>query len=331
MDNGWSPLIRGFLVATIAAVALVAFSACDGSGQDQGRTEDSRQENRATTGTQQTGASANWEAVGQAIGKEGKLKDGGVYSVSWPRSDLSVSSQGVEIDPALALGSHAEFFSVGEDEALLRGDLVLTEEEYNRVIPRLQEGGIGQSAIHKHLPDESPPIWWTHISGRGDPVEMARTIRAALEMTGTPMEAGGGSGQGELPLDTGRLDEIIGYKGKASSGVYKYSIPRAERVAIDGVEVPAAMGTAIPLNFQPTSQGRAVINGDFIMTAKEVDPVIRALRQNDIQVVSLHNHFLTDEPRLFFLHFWAKGDPQQLAKGLRAALDEVEVAAPEEG
>lgn len=273
------------------------------------------------------GETIDWQAVGQAIGKQGELKEGCVYSVGWPRTDLNVTSEGVLIDPALALGSHAEFFAVGESEVILRGDLVLTEEESDRVISKLQEGGVGQTAIHKHLPDLSRPIWWTHIAGRGDPVEIARTINAALELTGTPMESAGGcSESGGFPLDTERLDDIMGSKGKVDGGVYKYSIPYGKQVTIDGVAVPPAMGTAMPLNFQPTGDGTAAINGDFIMMAEEVNSVIRALRNNDIRVVSLHNHFLTDEPRLFFMHFWATDDATKLTKGLRAALDETDTA-----
>lgn len=270
------------------------------------------------------GKTIDWQTVGRAIGKQGELKEGDVYSVSWPRTDLNVASEGVPIEPALALGSHAEFFAVGESEAIMRGDLVLTEEESNRVISRLQEGGVEQTAIHKHLPDLCQPIWWTHIAGRGDPVKIARTINAALKLTSTPMENAGSSESGGVPLNTERLDKIMDSKGKIDGGVYKYSIPYGKQITLDGVAVPPTMGTAMPLNFQPTGDSTAAINGDFIMMAEEVNPVIRALRNNDIRVMSLHNHFLTDEPRLFFMHFWATDDATQLAKGLRAALDETD-------
>jgi len=209
---------------------------------------------------------------------------------------------------------------------LVMGDLVLTEDEYNPVIDRLQEGGIEQTAIHKHLLDESPAIWWTHIHGRGDPVELAQTLRAALDLSGTPLsEAGGGSE--DLGIDTWQLDDIIGHTGKTEGGVYKYNIGRAEEVTTqDGTSLNAPMGVATAINFQPTEEGRAAINGDFVMTAEEVNPVIRALRQSGIEVVSLHNHGLDDEPRLFYMHFWANDDPATLAQGLRAALDQTNSA-----
>lgn len=268
----------------------------------------------------------DWEAVGEAIGKQGEQKDGGVYKVSFPRTDLDVCTQGVTIEPALALGSWAAFKEVDDGETLVLGDLVLTGEEYNDVIGELQEGGIRQTAIHKHLPDLTTPAWWTHIKGTGDPVEMAETINNALSVTGTPMEDDSGSGAGDLPLDTDRLDEIIGYEGESSDGVYKYSVGLDYSVETEGVEVPSPMGAALPLGFQPVGDGRAAINGDFAMRAEEVNPVLRTLRDHGIEVVSLHNHMLAEEPRLFFAHFWAVDDATRLAEGLRAALDEVDTA-----
>ncbi len=202
------------------------------------------------------------------------------------------------------------------------GDLVLTEDEYGDVISRLQEGGIEQTAIHKHLLDESPAVWWTHIHGRGDPVELAQAIRAALDLTGTPLSESGGGSQ-DLGIDTERLDGIIGHTGKTEGGVHKYNIGRAEEVTTeDGTSLSAPMGVATVINFQPTEEGRAATNGDFVMTAEEVNPVIRALRQNGIEVVALHNHHLDEEPRLFYMHFWANDDAEALAQGLRAALDQ---------
>jgi hypothetical protein len=211
-------------------------------------------------------------------------------------------------------------------KATVMGDLVLTEDEYNKVISKLQEGGIGQTAVHKHLLDESPAIWWTHIQGTGDPVSMAKAIRSALDETGTPFEESGGSESEDLGFDTSQLDQIIGHTGMTQGGVYKYSIGRADSVTQDGVELPPPMGVSTALNFQPTSRGQAAINGDFAMTQEEVEPVIRALRDNGIEVVSLHNHMLNEEPRIFFMHFWANDDAVKLAQGLRAALDKTNSA-----
>ena len=308
-----TPLTVG-LMTVIATVLLAGLSACT-NVQAGGSQEETTSE----------GSSMDWEAVGQAIGKEGEQMDGGVYRVNMPRSDLSVTSQDVDIKPGLALGSYAAFKETGENEALVMGDLVLTEDEYDEVISQLQEDGIEQTAIHKHLLEESPAIWWTHIEGRGDPVEMAEAINVALQLTGTPLSESG-SGSEEVDFDTEQLDEIIGHTGKTEGGIHKYSIGRGESATQDGTELPPGMGLATVLNLQPTEDGQAAINGDFVMTEDEVNPVIRALRENGIEVVALHNHHIGEQPRLFYMHFWANDDAEKLAEGLRAALDETNSA-----
>jgi hypothetical protein len=147
----------------------------------------------------------------------------------------------------------------------------------------------------------------------------------------TPLaDAGYGSSQPPAPsaidLDTAKIDQILGAKGKNMSGVYQFSIPRAEPIKDGGMVVAAAMGTANAINFQPTGGGKAAITGDFVLIAKEVNPVLKALRENGIEVTAVHNHMLDDQPRLFFMHFWANDDAEKLAKGLKAALTEVNIA-----
>src|SRR5215207_4085458 len=196
----------------LALVAVIGASACGGSMT--GQTQDT------TTQEQTTAASStDWDEVGQAIGKDGKLMKGDVYRIDLPRSDLQVTSDGVQIKPALALGSYTAFKDMGNGNAMVMGDLVLTEDEYNKVISELQEGGIGQTAVHKHLLDESPAIWWTHIHGTGDPVTMASTIRSALDLTGTPFSESGSSGSEDTGLDTNQLDQLIGHTGMTQGGV----------------------------------------------------------------------------------------------------------------
>ncbi len=272
-------------------------------------------------------STVDWNAVDEAMGIAGEMQEGDVYRFSLPRTDLQVTSQSVEIKPGFALGTWIALkpMTNGEEgEVVMMGDLVLTEEELNPVLTQLQEHGIRQTAIHKHLLEESPAIWWTHIEGHGDPVELVSAVRAALEQTGTPLESpDGDTDTEEIGFDTAQLDEIIGHEGSGSGGVYKFSIPRAETITAHGTEIPPAMGTAIALNFQAIGEEQAAINGDFVMLAEEVDGVIQALREHDIQVVALHNHMTSEEPRLFFLHFWQEGEATQLARGLRAALDQV--------
>lgn len=270
-----------------------------------------------------TAQEIDWKAVDAAMGRSGSMQAGNVYRFGMPRSDLSVTSHGVQIKPSLALGSWLAMKQSGPNEVVAMGDLVLTDDELNRVLTRLQQGGVGQTAIHKHLLEMSPAIWWTHVHAHGNPGEIAQTVRAALALTGTPAESpGGGSAPQELGIDTVQISRILGHSGRNNSGVYSVSVPRAETIRAMGIEVPPSMGMATAINFQPTGGGRAAINGDFVMTANEVDRVISALREHDIQVVALHNHLTDEEPRLFFMHFWANNDAVKLAHGLRAALDQ---------
>lgn len=333
-------------VGSLALTAVwVLLAACGGAGSEQpaegGQAAEqvdpgqaaSPQTERIAARAEQTASARqiDWGAVEAALGRSGSMQPGAVFKFSMPRTDLSVTSAGVQIAPALALGSWLAFKERGEGETVAMGDLVLTEQEYSRVIARLQEGGVAQTAVHKHLLEMSPAIWWTHVHGEGDPVEIARTVRGALELTGTPpgdepgAEALAEPTPGTLALDTAEISRILGYAGNVSGGVYHVSVARAETIRASGLEVPASMGTATALNFQPTGDGRAVINGDFVMTTDEVQGVIRALEQSGITVVALHNHMLTEEPRLFFLHFWANDDATELASGLRAALDQMNV------
>jgi hypothetical protein len=268
---------------------------------------------------------SDWKDVEQALGRSGAALPGGVYKVSFPRSDLSVTADGVTIKPALALGSWIAFRETTNGHAMAMGDLVLLESEINPVIDVLQGGGIEQSALHNHLIGETPHVMYLHFSGHGDAAKLAGTLHAALAVTKTPIGPAAAPAASALDLPTADLDRILGYAGKANGGVDQFSVPRAETIAEHGDEVPPAMGTAIAINFQPTGGGRAAISGDFVMIAAEVNPVIRALRAGGIKVTALHSHMLDDVPRLFFMHFWANDDATKLATTLRSALDRMHV------
>lgn len=268
----------------------------------------------------QATADPDWAGVEQAMGRPGTLLPDGIFKFSMPRSDLNVLIGDVQVMPALALGSWAAFKSVNDD-VMVMGDLVLTEAEVSPVMQKLQQGGIEQTALHNHLMGESPRVMYMHISGHGDRIKMASTLHDALALTGTPSNISAKPPIANNTMDTAMLDAIIGAKGKYSSGVYQFSIPKTEKITDHGMEVPPSMGVAMPLNFQPLSDGKAAITGDFVLTGDEVNPVIRALNNNDIKVTAVHNHMINEEPRLFFLHFWAVDDPGKLAGGLKAALD----------
>jgi hypothetical protein len=232
----------------------------------------------------------------------------------------------VAVQPALALGSWVAFEQVSDTEAMLMGDLVLLESEVGPVLGKLQDVGIEQTALHNHLLHESPRVMYMHIAGRGAPARLARALHTALALTTTPFGAPAAAATaGGFGIDTAQIGQILGFHGRVNGGVYQVGVPRAEKITADGVEVPPSMGLATAINFQPTGAGKAAITGDFVLIGNEVNPVIRALRDNGIAVTALHSHMLTDSPRLFFMHYWANDDALKLAHGLRAALDKMNV------
>jgi biotin operon repressor len=280
-------------------------------------------------------AEESWMSqVGEALGKPGAEMPGGVYRVGLPRTDLKVKLDGVDIKPALALGSWLAFQKHG-NEAMVMGDLVLTQDEVNPVMKKLEESGIEITALHNHLLRNEPLTMYMHVLGRGDPLKLAATLHQALSLSGTPLGGSAASGssqpaaaaqQPDLGFDTAVIDRTLGRKGKASGGVYAVSVRRAEPVRDGGMEVPEAMGSAIAINFQGTGGGKVATTGDFVLTAQEVNPVLKALRENGIEVTAVHNHMLDDQPHLFFMHFWANDAAEKVATGLKAALDKVNVA-----
>ncbi len=276
---------------------------------------------------------ADWTKVADALGKSGTEMPGGVYRVGLPRTDLHVTLDGVQIKPTLALGSWLAFQTMG-DQAMVMGDLVLTEAEVNPVMKKLTESGIEITALHNHLLRAQPATLYMHVLGHGDPAKLAAALNAGLALSATPLgnatpstssqpPTGGAAQPQQVDLDTAMIDRVLGAKGKANGGVYQVSLRRAETIKDGSMEVPEAMGSAEAINFQPTGGGKAAITGDFVLAGEEVNPVLRALRENGIEVTALHNHMLDDQPRLFFMHFWANDDATKLAQGLRAALDKV--------
>ena len=273
-------------------------------------------------------ADADWAPVAAALGKSGAEMPGGVYRVGLPRTDLQVTLEGVQIKPTLALGSWLAFHGTGAD-AMVMGDLVLTETEVSPVMKKLTDAGLEITALHNHLLRAQPATLYMHVLGHGDPVKLATALHDGLALSNTPMTTPAAQAAApalEFDLDTAMIDRTLGAKGKITGGVYQFGIPRADTVRDGGMDVPVAMGSGEAINFQPTGGGKAAITGDFVLTAKEVNPVLRTLRENGIEVTAVHNHMLDDEPRLFFMHFWANDNASKLATGIRAALDKVNLA-----
>jgi len=254
------------------------------------------------------------------------VQPGDVYKVSLPRGDLQVTVDAVSVKAPLALGSWVAFKKAG-GMTMVMGDLVLTEDEVTPVLTKLQEGGVEQTALHNHILHETPRVIYMHISAMGDAVKIAKAIHDALALSKTPFAAPAAATPGQdLGIDTKQIDQILGQSGKVNAGVYQFSVPRAEKIMDNDMEVPPSMGVAHAINFQPTGGGKAAITGDFVLIASEVNPVIRALRDNGIQVTAVNSNMLVESPRLFFMHFWANDDALKLTRGIRAALDKTNVA-----
>ncbi|MER8612629.1 DUF1259 domain-containing protein [Mesorhizobium sp. M0435] len=285
----------------------------------------------ATFITPSFAANPDWSQVGKALGKGGTTQSDGVYRVGLPRTDLKVSLDGVPLKPGFALGGWIAFEPMG-NQAMVMGDIVLTQDEVNPVMKKLQEGGIEITALHNHLLRSEPMTLYMHVLGQGDPVTLATALHAGLALSKTPMEnAASGAAQPQpaaqqIEFDTAAVDQAIGHKGKANGGVYQFTIPRAETITDGGMTVPVSMGTAIAINFQPTGGGKAAITGDFVLISSEVNPVIKALQGSRIEITALHSHMIDEQPRLFFMHFWANDDAAKLARGLKAALDKMNLA-----
>ncbi len=266
---------------------------------------------------------ADWQKVDEIFGRKAAVVAGDVHRYGFPRADLNVTLDGVTIKPALALGGWVAFKPMGHD-SMVMGDLVLLETEINPVMTKMIANGLDITAVHNHLLRASPATFYMHVSGRGDPVKIATAIRTALAESKTPLNpAAAAAPPPAIDLDTAQLDQIIGAKGQANGGVYQLGVPRREPITMNGMPIAPAgpMGLASGIGFQPTGNGKAAITGDFVLAADEVNPVVKALREGGIEVTALHSHMLDEQPRLFFMHFWANDDAIKLAKTLRGALD----------
>lgn len=264
----------------------------------------------------------DWQKIDEMLGRKPAISDD-VHRYGFPRTDLSVTLDGVTIKPALALGGWVAF-KPAHGGAMVMGDLVLLETEINPVMAKMIASGLEITAVHNHLLRASPATFYMHVAGHGDPVKLASAIHDALAVSKTPLTiAAPASPLPAVDLDTAKLDQIIGVKGQANGGVYQFNVKRRDPITEEGMPLTpvGAMGVAIGINFQPTGGGKAAITGDFVLTSDEVNPVILALRTHGIEVTALHSHMLDEQPRLFFMHFWANDDAVKLAEGLRAALD----------
>jgi uncharacterized protein DUF1259 len=273
---------------------------------------------------QGTAATSDWSAVAEAVGRPGS-ESRGVYRVSFPRTDLLVTVDGTPIKPGLALGGWAAFAREG-DATVVDGDLVLLPQEINGVVSVLQANGLEITALHNHLILETPHVMYLHFFGKGDPAALARGLRAALAETATPPPALIAAEPAPVtPAWARAVEENLGRAGTLRGGVLAIGVPRAEQIHEHGATLAPAMGMANAFAFQATESGEVAATGDFVLTGEEVNAVIRELRAGGIRVTALHNHLIRSEPTLYFMHFWATGEPAKIGLTLKQALSHVRV------
>lgn len=261
--------------------------------------------------------------IDQVLGRSGQ-KVGDIYRVGFPRTDLHVVVDGLAIKPGLALGSWAAF--TGTDaSASVMGDLVLLESELNPVMEKLRGAGFEITGVHNHLIKETPHVMYMHYMGHGPAAELAASLQSALGVSKTPLgKPAAGPAEPTSPPDWVKMvEDTLGRKGNFKGGVLSYGVPRAEPLSMNGMSLVPAQGVAESINFQEADAVNVATTGDFVLTSGEVNAVISALQQNHVAVTALHSHMLAEEPRLFFMHFWAVGSPASVAQGIKAALSHV--------
>jgi len=283
------------------------------------------EEKKANIVSMQTISSLDTLAIERIMGIKGKSNND-EYKITVPQNDLSIEVDGFKITPAMGLGTWIDF-APAMDGAMIMGDIVLTESDLKRVQQEVIKQGLTITAIHNHFVRNHPNVMYMHIGGSGNTEAMATKAKAVLdkvkEVRGSDPSKGTASSESVTnSLDLAGLDLILRYKGEMNKGVYKYTIGRPDvQLREHGIPVTTFMGFNTWAAFQGTPD-HAAVAGDFTMLENEVAPVIKALVENGIEVVAVHNHMVHEQPRIFFLHYWGVGNAEQLAKGLRAALDQ---------
>lgn len=261
--------------------------------------------------------------IEEVIGRKGAV-NGEEYKVTVPQNDLKVTVDGFKIIPAMGLGTWVAF-TPASSGAMVMGDIIVTENDLGPVQREAISQGLAISAIHNHFIRNHPNVMYMHIGGMGNTKEMAQKAKAVLDKVTESRGANPSAAASDSvanTLDTKMLDGIIGGKGELSKGVYKYTIGRPD---VNLTEHGNRVTTFLGFNTWAAWQGspeKAAVAGDFTMLENEVDPVVKALISSGIEVVALHNHMVHEQPRIFFLHYWGVGNAEQLAKGLKAAIDQ---------
>ena len=305
----------------IPLIALLALSACNNRNEkpkeDKNPSSIEKSISEDSTNSVQQNA-FNVEEIDGFWNK--KLADNkGFYRVAFPRTDISLKIDGDPVEAGLAYTSWIAYRPLGENTQIM-GDMVLLDTEIPKVVPYLKENVIAITADHNHLLREQPRLIYMHIAGNGDALKLSKIMKGAYALTATPLTETPDKNENK-GMDWAPVKKVLGENGKESGNLLKYGFPRNGAIAMNGETMPPTFGIATAVGFQAINKDEAVITGDFVMRAEEVNAVIAELAKNNIEVAALHNHMLFEEPRLFYMHFWAKGHPEELAKGFKAALD----------
>lgn len=264
-------------------------------------------------------------AIEKIIGVKG-TSNNGEYKITIAQNDLDVKVDGFKIIPAMGLTTWLAF-SPTKNGVMVMGDIVVTETDLGPVQQEVINQGLTSTAIHNHFVRNHPNILFMHVEGSGSTEVMAKKTKAVIDKVkalrgGDPSKGTASNGSVQNTLDKKKLDEILGYKAEMTKGVYKYTIGRPDvRLTEHGAPVSTFLGFNTWATFQGTP-AEAAVAGDFTMLEDEVEPVLKALIENGIEVVALHNHMVHERPRIFFLHYWGVGNAEKLAKALRSALDQ---------
>lgn len=313
------------LVCHFAFFVLFVFAHHSSFSQQKMKEEKIKTKTKETQVKLTAVAALDTSLIERTIGIKGKSNHG-EYKITVPQNDLSVEVDGFKIIPAMGLGTWIDF-APSPDGAMIMGDIVLTETDLKPVQQEVIKQGLTITAIHNHFLRNHPNVMYMHIGGSGNLEQMAQKAKAVLDKVsevrgGDPSKGTASTEAVQNTLDTRKLDEILGRKADMSKGVYKYTIGRPDvQLKEHGVTVTTFMGFNTWAAFQGTPD-HAAVAGDFTMTENEVAPVIKTLIENGIEVVAVHNHMVHEQPRIFFLHYWGVGNAEQLAKALKAALDQ---------
>jgi hypothetical protein len=272
---------------------------------------------------------ADYQQVLSTLGKQGDYK-ANVLKVNIPRNDLSVTVANVKTPTPFGFGGWVALTKGTGGMDVMMGDLVLTEDEVNPVMSALLDNGLEVTALHNHFFWEQPRIFYMHVHGHGSAADLARRVKPALDLIGK--STGGAAQSAAAPagalsaatkMDTATLAKIVGTEGEQTGAVYKITIGRDDlKLTEMGAPINARMGLNTWAAFVGTDQD-AAIAGDVAMLANEVTPVLKALRKNGLDVVSIHHHMVQTQPTVYFLHYWGTGPADRLASGFKAAVNEL--------